>query len=81
MTSIAPPKTPISATTYANHGFHFYETYKEPSGVVGGLRSLKSVGEMDKEKTQNLVVHKTEKNLEFPLVILAGTKRSFVPVG
>jgi hypothetical protein len=81
ITGVTPPKTPISATTYAKHGFPFYETYKEPSGVVGGLRSLKSVGEMDMEKKQNLAGHKAEKNLGFPLVTLAGTKRSFVPVG
>lgn len=45
-----PPKTPVTATTYALHGLPYYSMYNEPvSNIRGFFQGLKSVNELDKE--------------------------------
>ncbi|KAF1952077.1 integral membrane protein [Byssothecium circinans] len=41
-----PPSMPISAATYDQHGFPFFNLYEEPSGVSGEFSIVKSVAEM-----------------------------------
>ena len=50
VTGIDPPKTPISAATYAAHGLPFYKIYNEESNIKGDFAGVKSVKEMDKFK-------------------------------
>lgn len=46
----APPNTPISAATYAQHGFPYYKLWDEQSsGVEGDFSYVKSVNELDLE--------------------------------
>ena len=50
ITGLAPPETPVSAQTYAQHGLPWYDLYDEHLGDVGAagpLAGLRSVKEMD----------------------------------
>jgi hypothetical protein len=47
VTGIAPPNSPVSAATYARHGYPFFSMYEEPSTVVGQFSIVKSVGQID----------------------------------
>jgi len=50
VTGMEPPETPITARTYAEHGFPYFEMYNEtPSGIKGNFSGVKSVAEKDLE--------------------------------
>lgn len=75
---IDPPATPITAETYAKHGYPFYKLYEQPSGVFGDF-DLKSMAALDEIEGQNAELHKVEKSLAFSSVsagwkILQGKK-------
>jgi hypothetical protein len=58
VTGLAAPPTPVSAVTYASHGYPFFELYEEPSGIVGQFDDVMSVAEKNaqdgrKEKTDD----------------------------
>lgn len=50
VTGLAPPKSPISAKTYADLGLPYYEIWEETSSVKGDFEGIKSVKAMDKVK-------------------------------
>jgi hypothetical protein len=62
---IDPPDTPITAVTYAEHGYPFYKLYEQPSGIFRDFH-LKSVGALDKKLGSNFTDHQEEQNLAFP---------------
>lgn len=48
VTGRAPPKTPVTAKTYAEHGYSYYDIYDEkPSGIKGDFSGVQSVAEKD----------------------------------
>ena len=50
VTGKAPPKSPISAQTYAQHGLPFYKIYDEKSDIKGDFGNIKSVKEINHSK-------------------------------
>jgi hypothetical protein len=74
---IDPPSTPITAQTYAEHGYLFFKLHEQPSGIYGDL-NLKSVGALDKKAGIHATVHEDEKSLSFPCVDIAGNGTSAV---
>jgi hypothetical protein len=52
ITGKAPPSTPISAKTYSDHGYPWFDLYDEKDGVKPSsvLANVKSVKEIDEEK-------------------------------
>lgn len=53
ITGLEPPETPVSAQTYASHGYPWFDLYDEHLGDVQKseiLEGVKSVKEMDEEK-------------------------------
>ncbi|KAJ8063708.1 hypothetical protein OCU04_007573 [Sclerotinia nivalis] len=71
VTGMPPPQTPVSAETYAEYGYPFFEMYNEPRALTGTFgQLLKSVGDIDKEKNVNLEVHQRENGLHFRTVKL-----------
>ncbi|APA14256.1 hypothetical protein SS1G_11945 [Sclerotinia sclerotiorum 1980 UF-70] len=71
VTGMPPPQTPISAKTYADYGYPFFEMYNEPRVLMGTFgQLLKSVGDIDKEKNVNFEVHERENGLHFRTVKL-----------
>lgn len=56
VTGLAPPKSPISAKTYADLGLPFYKIWEENTTIEGGLegvKSLKSIDNIKKAKGNN----------------------------
>ena len=48
VTGKAPPETPVTAKTYAENGYPYYEIYDEkPSGIKGDFSGVQSVAEKD----------------------------------
>jgi hypothetical protein len=50
ITGRAPPSTPISAKTYSQHGYPWFDLYEEnegvkPSSVLGNVKSIKEIDE------------------------------------
>jgi hypothetical protein len=88
---IDPPETPITAITYAEHGYPFYKLYEQPSGIFRDFH-LKSVGALDKEFGSNFTDHQEEQSLAFPseditecrysavIPNTVDTKTEFVPI-
>ncbi|KAF7943367.1 hypothetical protein EAE96_011294 [Botrytis aclada] len=71
VTGTPPPQTPVSAESYAKHGYPFFEMYNEPRAITGTFGELlKSVGDIDKEKNVNLEVHQRENGLHYRSVKL-----------
>ncbi|KAE9369834.1 bacterial integral membrane protein-like protein-like protein [Stipitochalara longipes BDJ] len=58
------PRTPISAKTYADHGYPFFEMYEEPSGIFGNF-PVQTNGKLDKASGINTETHDAEKDLRF----------------
>ena len=50
VTGLAPPKSPISAKTYADLGLPYYKIWDETSSVKGDFEGIKSVKAMDRMK-------------------------------
>jgi hypothetical protein len=53
VTGKSPPKSPISAKTYAQHGLPFYKIYEEKSSIMGNFQNLKSITELDDIKDKS----------------------------
>ena len=53
VTGMDPPKTPISAATYAVEGLPFFQIYNETSNVEGDFGELKSVKQIDNNKNES----------------------------
>ncbi|TVY18395.1 Ubiquitin [Lachnellula arida] len=68
---IPVPPTPVTASTYAKHGYPFFNLEEEPSGIAGDFK-LDTVGELDKAAKQNQTLHKAEEGLTFPNVMVGG---------
>lgn len=64
---IPVPPTPVTASTYAQHGYPFFNLEEEASGIAGDFE-LDTVGELDKAAKQNQALHKAEEGLTFPNV-------------
>ncbi|TVY45483.1 Ubiquitin-60S ribosomal protein L40 [Lachnellula occidentalis] len=62
---IPVPPTPITANTYAQHGYPFFNLEEESSGIAGDFK-LDTVGQLDKTADKNQVWHKAEEGLNFP---------------
>jgi hypothetical protein len=81
ITGFKTPRTPITATTYAKAELPFFKEYKEPSGIKGNFKGIRSVAELDRDKNHLCVeVHDAEKDLDFPTVDISKKRSSFVPV-
>ena len=53
LTGKEPPPTPVTAKTYAQYGFPWYDLYDDKMGDISApdeLKQVKSVKEMDQEK-------------------------------
>ncbi|TVY86618.1 Ubiquitin [Lachnellula willkommii] len=68
---IPVPPTPVTASTYAKHGYPFFNLEEEPSGIAGDFK-LDTVGELDKAAKQNQTLRKAEEGLTFPNVMVGG---------
>jgi len=66
-----PPTKPIDAKTYKQHGFPFFKISEEPSGISGNFSMVKSVGQIDGKKDENIT----------PKVVEIGTQAAQVSVG
>lgn len=80
----APPSTPITATTYAEHGLPYFKFWDEKtSGVQGDFKGVKSVNELDIEGKPSMAKAKAVadviKSTHNPVVLLDvdGRKRGF----
>jgi hypothetical protein len=80
ITGFNAPRTPITAGTYKAQGLPFFEMYREPSGINGNFKNLRSVAELDRAKNENVEVHEAEKDLDVPTVDISKRGSSFVPV-
>lgn len=88
VTGLEPPKTPISAATYASYGLPFFEIYNEESGIKGNLEDVKSVKAIDKMKAKGGskqaygTDHEDDLTYKNPIVMLNpnGAKLGFRPV-
>lgn len=47
VTRKAPPECPITAQTYAEHGFPYFAMYEEPTTIAGDFSRVKSVAQID----------------------------------
>ena len=87
-TGLEPPKTPISAATYASHGLPFFEIYNEKSDIEGNFEDVKSVKAIDKIKAKGGskqaygINHEDDLTYKNPIVMLnsKGVKMGFRPV-
>jgi ubiquitin len=87
ITGNPPPSTPITAQTYANHGYPYYDIYDEkPSGIKGDFSGVKSVADKDLEGAPTLekakVVAEVILDTHNPVVLLGKTGKptGFRPV-
>lgn len=88
ITGLEPPKTPISAATYASHGLPFFKIYNEGSGIEGNLANIKSVKAIDKFKAKGGskqaygTDHEDDLTYKHPIVMLdsKGIKMGFRPL-
>jgi len=53
VTGVEPPKTPVTAKTYADQGLPFFKIYNESSTIKGDFDRIKSVKAIDKVKAQS----------------------------
>ncbi|KAL8942161.1 MAG: hypothetical protein Q9216_001808 [Gyalolechia sp. 2 TL-2023] len=86
VTGLPPPKTPISAQTYAVHRLPFFDIYDETSNVQGKFEGIKSIAPVAKEEMINKGKKSDEKAVESSVdnsIILLnqnGTHCGFKPV-
>lgn len=87
VTGKAPPKTPVTAKTYATHAYPYYDIYdEEPSGIKGDFSGVQSVAEKDLQGNPTLekakAVAEVIENTDNPVVLLdkTGGHTSFRPV-
>lgn len=75
VTGKAPPTSPITSWTYADHGYPYFAIYNElPSGIVGQFEGVKSVNQMDKlgplTRKRKAAVAEVEESTNNPIVLL-----------
>jgi ubiquitin len=87
VTGKAPPTTPVTAKTYAEHGYPYYDIYDEkPSGVKGDFSGVQSVAEKDLQGVPTLekakAVAEVIEDTNNPVVLLdkTGGHTGFRPV-
>ena len=86
VTGQAPPPTPITAQTYADHGLPFFKLYEEKSGIEGDFKGVKSVKAMDNAKDttkDGQSLEADEPAISNPMIVLnpdGALKRGFKPV-
>jgi ubiquitin len=87
VTGKAPPTTPVTAKTYAEHGYPYYDIYDEkPSGIKGDFSGVQSVAEKDLQSVPTLEKAKTVaeviEDTNNPVVLLdkTGGHTGFRPV-
>lgn len=89
VTGMDPPKTPISAATYASQGLPFFDIYNETSDIKGNFKEAKSIKEVEKMKYANGKKHPRgegdgddETTYKNPVVVLdpEGVQTGFRPV-
>ena len=49
-----PPRSPVSAKTYADAGYPFFSMYEEPTTIAGDFQGLKSIAQIDKLAEQSM---------------------------
>ncbi|GAB7330087.1 hypothetical protein MBLNU13_g01764t1 [Cladosporium sp. NU13] len=83
----APPETPVTAKTYAEHGYPYYDIYDEkPSGIKGDFTRVQSVAEKDLQGVPTLekakAVAEVIQDTNNPVVLLdkTGAYTGFRPV-
>ncbi|KAF4961782.1 hypothetical protein FSARC_10078 [Fusarium sarcochroum] len=54
VTGKAPPKSPVTAKTYAQYGYPFFSLYEEPTNVSGDFSALRSVAQIDQAPDESL---------------------------
>lgn len=74
-TGLPAPKTPVTASTYAGHGFPYFDIYNEkPSGVRGDFRGIRSVNDIDKLKpashAQQMAAAEVSGSTSNPVILL-----------
>ena len=94
VTGLAPPRSPITAKTYADLGLPYYEIWRETSSIKGDFEGIKSVKAIDKAKaaqakkgslkaTGSEGAEEEERNAPNQVVVLLnpdGTRLGFRPV-
>jgi ubiquitin len=87
VTGKAPQKTPVTAKTYAEHGYPYYDIYDEkPSGIKGDFSGVQSVTEKDLQGVPTLekakAVAEVIEDTNNPVVLLdkTGGYTGFCPV-
>lgn len=87
VTGKAPPKTPVTAKTYAANGYPYYDIYDEkPSGIKGDFSGVQSVAEKDLQGVPTLekakAVAEVIEDTNNPVVLLnkTGGYTGFRPV-
>jgi ubiquitin len=80
VTGMEPPESPITARTYAEHGFPHYEIYNEqPSGIKGDFSGVKSVAEKDLDGVPTMekanAVWEVMESTNNPVVLLSGKEK------
>ena len=75
VTGLPPPPSPITAETYAEHGYPYFKIWDEkPSGVKGNFTGVKSVNEMDTEGKRSVqkekAIAEVIKSTHNPVVLL-----------
>lgn len=60
-TGLAPPDTPVTAKTYADHGHPYFELYNEPealgAAMIGDFAGVKTVNQIDAASEQDDAQH------------------------
>lgn len=84
ITGLPPPPTPITAKTYAEHGFPYFKLYNEKaSGIKGNFTGVKSVNQLDKSGKRTTPkkrgIDEVENSYTNPVIVLDpdGTHRPF----
>ena len=84
VTGMNPPDTPISAATYAEQGFPFFQIWNETSNIKGDFKTVKSIKTIDDGKKTKKGEEVAEEEVPFagPIITLdpEGGRMRFIPV-
>ncbi|KAI1742539.1 hypothetical protein F4680DRAFT_446104 [Xylaria scruposa] len=77
------PATPISARTYAEHGGHFFDIWREePTGIKGNFAKVKSIAALEQEHAKaEGSPYPEEENVPQIVSVIGRYKSTFNPVG
>ncbi|KAI0550248.1 hypothetical protein F4679DRAFT_583743 [Xylaria curta] len=77
------PATPISARTYAEHGGHFFDIWREePTGIRGNFSKVKSIAALEEERAKEEgIPYQEEENVPQIVSVIGRYKSTFNPVG